>query len=186
MGSVLNSGGGLDGVRINVQGAFSSLGALTAGHCTAVDQSLIKETVTNPLFQNSERDLQLMVQGTNYSARQSITIDPYFDGEFYPGNPTGLTPSSGYFIGGAVSQGDRNALQRGDLNNVSSLSEVITTYYHKLADGRYTTAQGEIFETFAGFSPSTTGLTDDASGRPLSVYTNMGGSSIKELNVTPR
>lgn len=175
MGSILSSGGGLDGVLMPGGGAFVKLGTINAGQCAAnSSNSKIEEAVANKIFQDSETDLEQMMLAASGAARQTLAI-PSFT----------LTAPTEYRVGDEVSLGDRNAADKGDLNNITKMGEVIATGYTQLRDGRWVTPTGAILN----YLPNTAGTgislgSDNTSGTIHSYYVNDGSTSITEINVS--
>lgn len=170
MPSVLTSGNGLDGLKINVQGAFASLGSANGGLAVAQTQVGLVGTANTAIYQGSEADVAAMLTASSGTTRQVIFAGPT------------VAPND-YILGVEVAQGDRNAAERGDLNNISSMYEVVTTGYSLNSEGGWISPTGATLTSRATFGSSVNLGSDSASGAALRFTTTYGSASGATVSV---
>lgn len=183
MPSILTSGGGLDGVLMPGSGPFQRLGSMNAGLCTAsTPAASIADVKNDTIYVSSDEDLQNLVTAFSAQDRQNLHIAVDGIGE---STPSLLVAPAEYRIGDEVSLGDRNAAERGDLNNITSQKEIIATGWNMNRNGTWTSPTGAIVSTL----PTSLGQTvsfgsDNTSGRAVEYYAQYGATDLGDYTIS--
>lgn len=177
MPSILTSGGGLDGVLMPGSGPFQRLGSMNAGLCTASSPTASIADVKNEIiYTSSEDDISNLYNAVLGRDDLFINLD---------NNQENLNPPAEYRIGDEIRLGDRNAPERGDLNNITSQKEIIATGWNMNRNGTWTSPTGAIVSTL----PTSLGQTvsfgsDNTSGRAVEYYAQYGATDLGDYTIS--
>jgi len=175
MPSILTSGVGLDGVQINIDGAFAKLGSTNAGLCTAgTNNSKMQEAVTPVIYQGADADLAALHSATSGTTRQPIFL-----------NAGGISAANDFRVGVEVALGDQGAREDGDLHAITKHSEVIATGWSMLRDGRWMSPTGAVVSILPVSVGTGISLgSDNTTGVVTEYWFNQGGTSLGNISLT--